>query len=85
MLNSVREAGHAAPWFGLFDWPSLVPRDAALGRAAGAVHLWLAWAFCAALALHISAALWHAFVRRDDVLARMWPARAAAKRLSSQG
>lgn len=68
--------GREIPWFGLFDWPSLAPRDAALGRLAGGAHFWLAWAFLGVLALHLAAVVWHALVKRDEVFARMWPSRA---------
>lgn len=69
--------GHAAPWFGLFEWPTLAPHDAALAHRASLVHFWLAWALGAALALHIAAAAWHGVVRRDGLFARMGPARAS--------
>ena len=68
--------GHPTSWFGLFDWPGLIARNDALARAAGVVHYRLAWALGAALALHLVAVAWHAWVTRDDVFARMGPARA---------
>ena len=68
--------GHEAPWFGLFDWPMLIARNDALADTAGFVHYGLAWAIGAVVALHLAAAAWHAWVKRDDVFARMWPARA---------
>jgi cytochrome b561 len=68
--------GREIPWFGLFDWPSLAPRDAALGRLAGGAHFWLAWTFVGVLALHLAAVAWHALIKRDEVFARMWPSRA---------
>ena len=37
------------------------------------LHGYLAYALFALAAVHISAALWHHFVRRDGILARMWP------------
>jgi cytochrome b561 len=39
------------------------------------VHEWLANGLLAVAALHAAAALWHHFVRRDDVLTRMLPGR----------
>ena len=65
--------GHDAPWFGLFAFPAAVGRNEALSRAAESAHLWLAWTIGAALALHLAATAWHAWIKRDDVLARMWP------------
>jgi len=73
-VNSVA-GGHEAPWFGLFDWPALIARNDALAHRASFAHYWLAWAIGAVLALHLAAAAWHAWVKRDDVFARMWPAR----------
>ena len=67
--------GHPAPWFGLFDWPAPVARDEALARRAGFARQRLTWAIGAGLALHLAAA-WRAWVKRDDVFARMWLARA---------
>jgi cytochrome b561 len=74
-VNSVA-GGHEAPWFGLFEFPALVAKNDALAHTAGFVHYGLAWAIGAVLALHLAAAAWHAWVKRDDVFARMWPARA---------
>ena len=37
------------------------------------IHGYLAYALFALATLHISAALWHRFVRRDGILQRMWP------------
>ncbi|ACA17035.1 cytochrome B561 [Methylobacterium sp. 4-46] len=69
--------GYALPWFGLFSWPRLVPIDKPLSHLGGEIHLWGAWAIGLLLALHFLAVAWHALVRRDEVLARMWPGRRA--------
>ena len=37
------------------------------------VHKWLAYGTIALLALHIAAAMFHALIKGDDVLARMLP------------
>ena len=50
-VNSVA-GGHPAPWFGLFDWPTLIARNDALAHRVGFVHYWLAWTIGAVLALH---------------------------------
>jgi cytochrome b561 len=70
--------GHPTSWFGLFDWPALIARNDALAHTAGLVHYGLAWALGATLALHFAAVAWHAWVKRDDVFARMGPSRAGA-------
>jgi cytochrome b561 len=52
-------SGVRIPWFGLFTFPVL-PKDAGL-KAAGA------WA------AHLGAVVWHAAIKRDSILTRMWP------------
>jgi cytochrome b561 len=59
--------------FGLFQLPHLVAPRAALGRLAGDVHTFLAWALLALIGLHAAAALYHHFGHRDRVLQRMLP------------
>jgi cytochrome b561 len=66
-------SGHEIPWFGLFNWPSLAPRDAALSNLAVGAHFWLAWGIIGVLVLHFAAVAWHTFIKRDEVLSRMWP------------
>lgn len=65
--------GNAVDFFGLFTVPSPVPVDRAAARQVQEIHEWLANGLIAVAALHAAAALWHHFVRRDDVLARMLP------------
>ncbi len=69
--------GHDVSWFGLFAWPNFAPQDKALAHAAGQAHFWFACLIGAALALHLAAVAWHGWVKRDEIFARMWPARAA--------
>lgn len=66
----IRLFGLALPrWGG--DWPA--------GKATMSfIHQWTAWGLLALLALHLAAALAHA-LRRDQVLARMLPDRAAGR------
>ena len=63
--------GYSLPWFGLFQWPRLVPRDAALSHLGEMLHDRGAWVLGAVLALHLGAVAWHRFVKRDEVLSRM--------------
>ncbi|MDZ4382274.1 MAG: cytochrome b [Parvibaculum sp.] len=51
------------------------PQKAAIGTAASWAHWTIAIAAAGLVALHIGAALWHHFARRDDVLTRMLPSR----------
>ena len=68
------EAGaHDVSFFGLFSLPDLVPKDKTLEETARLAHYLFACAIGAALALHLAAVFWHARVKRDTVLTRMWP------------
>lgn len=60
--------------FGLFVLPSILSADRALSEQLFAVHVALAGALCVLFTVHAGAALYHRFVRRDMVLARMWRA-----------
>ncbi|TPL95152.1 cytochrome b [Mesorhizobium sp. B2-3-12] len=63
--------GHDLPWFGLFQWPDVLPLDKPLERVAAQIHEFGAYCLYAILGLHVLAALWHHLFRRDDVLGRM--------------
>ena len=67
-------AGKPPHLFGL-ALPALVAEDDDLADRLLAWHQDLAWVLLALVSLHIAAALWHHFIRRDDVLRAMWPAR----------
>jgi cytochrome b561 len=60
--------------FGL-TLPALVEPDPDLADTLQAWHLDAAWALLALVALHVGAALWHHFIRRDAVLRDMLPQR----------
>ncbi|MDE2463515.1 MAG: cytochrome b [Alphaproteobacteria bacterium] len=75
-------SGAPAPlsWFGLFDWPKfwfydgMAPPDRHhLAENFARVHVTLAWVMIGLIALHVLAALYHQFIRRDRLLARMIP------------
>ena len=60
--------------FGLFDLPKLIATRAPGFGWTGDVHGLLAnYAMLALVGLHIAAALYHYFIRRDRVLQRMLP------------
>ncbi len=59
--------------FWLVPLPEIVTPDEAVQRIAESVHLTLFFALAALLLIHISAALRHHFINRNDVLARMLP------------
>jgi cytochrome b561 len=52
--------------------PAIVAPDKALAEAAAQAHFALVVTLAVLLALHVGAALWHHFVRRDGVLHRMY-------------
>ena len=56
--------------FGLFDVPALVTRKG-MEVTAGFIHYWLAFTVIGVAALHAGAALYHHFVKRDNILHRM--------------
>jgi len=60
--------------FGLFRVDFGVPRNRAVFHPTEDIHGYLAYALFTLIGLHVLAALWHQFYRRDRILARMWPA-----------
>ena len=87
LMVSVGSMGHPTAVFGLFGWPSF-PILADMPRSVGhpyreffgTAHVWLAWSAIVLIPIHIGAALYHQFVRRDDVLLRMLPFTKSEKR-----
>ena len=72
--------GLPTPYFGLFSWPNIaflaeVPRAAKIQNLDmfKATHQLLAFASIGLIGLHVLGALYHQFLRRDDVLRRMIP------------
>lgn len=59
--------------FDLFDLPALARPDEAAAKRVLNLHGWLAILLALTIALHIAAALYHYFIRRDGVLKRMLP------------
>lgn len=67
-------------YFHLFSWPNLWfmtelprPQKIALHDSLESVHNVLAWSAIVLIPLHVLAALYHQYIRRDDVLRRMLP------------
>ena len=65
--------GNIVPFFGLFVLPNVLPHDRELAGNASEAHFVFAWAIVLVLALHVAAAFWHAWAKRDEVMERMWP------------
>jgi cytochrome b561 len=64
-------AGFPVSVYGLFTLPNIVPADKALLDLSCATHEWMAYALIGLIVLHVAAALWHHFVRKDNILRRM--------------
>jgi len=66
--------GFPVTMFGLFELPKLIATRAAGWRWTGDIHGLLAnYAMLALVGLHVAAALYHYFFRRDGVLQRIFP------------
>jgi cytochrome b561 len=59
--------------FGLFSLPGVVAPDKEAAKTAFAVHKLLVVLLVLLIAVHVAAALFHYFVRKDNVLGRMIP------------
>ena len=59
---------------GLATLPALADKGSRWGHEAGDIHNVLVYVLLGFIALHVAGALYHALVRRDDVLQRMLPA-----------
>jgi cytochrome b561 len=65
--------GGRTHFFGLFELPVLIGKDKDVAAVYRNWHMWLGWLLFATVALHLAAALWHHFVKRDATLAQMLP------------
>ncbi|HET6631206.1 MAG TPA: cytochrome b [Rhodanobacteraceae bacterium] len=72
-LVTLQIKGGSVTFFGLTLIPSLVEPNRELARAIFQYHELLGTIFYWVIGLHILAALWHHYVRRDDTLKRMLP------------
>ncbi len=78
MIGAVTFIWHGRVFdFGLFKVNFGIKSDRAVFHPTEDVHGYLAYALFALIGLHVAAALWHRFVKRDGVLERMWPGRGA--------
>ncbi|HEY1838398.1 MAG: cytochrome b [Rhizomicrobium sp.] len=79
LLVSASPTGIPTMYFGLFPWPNLPffdgltrPERAHYTHTFAAAHSYMAFLTIALVLLHVAAALYHQFIRRDNVLRRMW-------------
>lgn len=63
--------GVSVVWFGVLPLPDWVPKDKPLGHQLEQVHAALAWLLAVLVVGHTGAALKHAFIDKDHLLARM--------------
>jgi cytochrome b561 len=74
MLGWAHSGAHKpdyADWFGLFRVPQFTATDKASVNFYENLHIYLAYLLIALIAIHVVAAIWHHFVKRDSVTARM--------------
>lgn len=57
--------------FNIIPLPALTAKGSSFGHDMGDVHGVMAWVLFALIILHVSAALFHRFVLKDDVMSRM--------------
>lgn len=76
-LGWASASAHSLPvsLFGRIPLPSIAAPRAPWALTAGDIHAYTMWVLLALIALHVAAALYHHFFRRDDVLRRMLPSR----------
>ena len=74
MLGWAHSGAHTpdyADWFGLFRVPQITSPDKAAARAYEDRHIFFAYVLLALIVIHVAAAVWHQFVKRDRVASRM--------------
>ena len=71
VANSVY--GASTPFFGLFDLPPIAGKNEALATQLFTLHRWAGWIVIVLALAHVSGALYHYVIRRDNVLQRMLP------------
>ena len=65
--------GASTPFFGLFSIPPIVDKNETLATPLFAIHRWAGWFLIVLVLTHVGAALYHYFIRGDNVLQRMLP------------
>lgn len=63
--------GYPVTMFGGFTLPAIAPHNATVYAVLRSAHTWLALLLFATVLMHLAAALYHAWVRRDGVFASM--------------
>jgi cytochrome b561 len=83
LMVSTSRLGIATPYFGLFDWPNLpffsgydAPAKHEAHEFWESSHTLLAWSAIVLIPIHIAAALYHQYIRRDEVMKQMMQGKA---------
>ena len=73
IIGYIAKSAYPAPmvFFGLFALPPVWPENNALAETLFTVHRVMGFTVAGLLCAHIGGALFHQFIRRDDVLMRM--------------
>jgi cytochrome b561 len=69
--SGARPQGDYGSFFGLFHVPQFTSPDKATADAFEERHIFFAYVLLALIGLHLVAAAWHHFIKRDRVAARM--------------
>ena len=69
--------GHSISFYGLFNVPDIIGKNPDLGKFAHFMHGAIWNVFTALIVLHILAAVYHHFMKKDMVLRRMLPGKVA--------
>ena len=70
-LLTTQLGGHGVSWFGVTVVPVFLPLNKHLGHELGDLHVTIGTVFYYVIGLHILAALYHYFWRKDNTLQRM--------------
>jgi cytochrome b561 len=65
--------GAPTPFFGLFTLPKIVGDNQDLAKQLFTLHRWVGFLVIALVVVHVGAALYHYFIRGDEVVKRMLP------------
>jgi cytochrome b561 len=73
LIGWIATSAYRAPirFFWLFEVPPIWPENRALSEQLFAVHAVIGVTLAVLIAIHVAAALYHHFIRRDEVLLRM--------------
>lgn len=64
--------GYSISVYGWFTFPEIVGKNPEIGKLAAATHQLAGWILIGLIILHIVAAFYHQFCRKDYLLTRMW-------------